>query len=839
MEELRTFWKERALIEDDYAKRLAKLAKFNLGKDEIGELRNSLDIIRLETDKQAGFHQTLATQIKTDLEAQSAAFLARQAHFKKKYQSAVEKEFKTKNTQESFVNQAREKYEADCVRINSYTAQSTLMQGKDLERISTKLERAQKTVQANEKDYANFCKALQDTVQKWEQDWKVFCDSAQDMEEERLDFMKDNMWAYANAVSTVCVADDESCEKIRVALEQFEPDKDMENFVRDYGTGNAVPDPPTFVNYANPNAVPASSSRPTSRPANFARQTTRTASRQASIPPPEEEPPAPAVNMAGVGSAGLARAVSQSRANVSRGASQINANINGNHPGPASPPVPSPYGPGPATELVIGDQAYQVDPTNDPQTTRPQTSSAGSNVGKDDDPLARQMNDLRNGSVRRNSFMQKNEPSHVRKDSALSPPAESSSTKKDYRNSAEMVVGSYPITTSRPVSPSQPTAAMMRPHQSPSGTGLSVEGVLANYPQKLPEERTHSRSNSRQSQTGGSQGGQNRNLERPVSREGFAGIGSQGRSPSPGFSPSRGTSPVPPRQGSVSRVPAPSANDPSNSVPVPATNGANRATTPNSVGIALDLSGKVAVDTLADTYAQQPHQAHQPQPVPSQPPQQYHQPPAQAQPGFNNRRMSIGNGNAMGSQQVMHLPPQQQPPYGAPPPAPYGNPPYMPPQQQPPPIGYANVPPPQHYPPPQLDYQQPQHPYAAQNQGSLTRGQSVSNGGYYPGPPQQQNQYGRPPSPQQMHNQPVPAASSNVSAAPTGQYTENGTPVLFYVKALYDYTASIEEEFDFQSGDIIAVTSTPEDGWWSGELLDEARRQHGRHVFPSNFVCLF
>jgi hypothetical protein len=59
------------------------------------------------------------------------------------------------------------------------------------------------------------------------------------------------------------------------------------------------------------------------------------------------------------------------------------------------------------------------------------------------------------------------------------------------------------------------------------------------------------------------------------------------------------------------------------------------------------------------------------------------------------------------------------------------------------------------------------------------------------------------------------------------------------VKALYDYSATIEEEFDFQAGDIIAVTATPEDGWWSGELLDEARRQPGRHVFPSNFVCLF
>ena len=95
------------------------------------------------------------------------------------------------------------------MRINSYTAQSTLMQGKDLDRINAKLERAQQTVQANEKDFANFSRALQDTVQKWEQDWKAFCDACQDMEDDRMEFMKDNMWAYANAVSTVCVADDE------------------------------------------------------------------------------------------------------------------------------------------------------------------------------------------------------------------------------------------------------------------------------------------------------------------------------------------------------------------------------------------------------------------------------------------------------------------------------------------------------------------------------------------------------------------------------------------------------------------------------------------------------
>ncbi|KZP12973.1 hypothetical protein FIBSPDRAFT_936589 [Athelia psychrophila] len=87
---------------------------------------------------------------------------------------------------------------------------------------------------------------------------------------------------------------------------------------------------------------------------------------------------------------------------------------------------------------------------------------------------------------------------------------------------------------------------------------------------------------------------------------------------------------------------------------------------------------------------------------------------------------------------------------------------------------------------------------------------------------------GRPPSPR-----------GPPSRTPTGTSTNDGRPILFYVKALYDYAATIDEEFDFQSGDVIAVTATPEDGWWSGQLLDETRRVPGREILPSNFVCLY
>jgi hypothetical protein len=133
----------------------------------------------------------------------------RQAQHRKTYQATVEKHFKTKQAQEAHVNKARKKYEQECLLINSYSAQSTLVQGKDLERISVKLERAQQTAHANKCEHANLARGLQESVGKWEQEWRQFCDSCQDLEEERMDFAKDNVWAYTNAVSIVCVSDDE------------------------------------------------------------------------------------------------------------------------------------------------------------------------------------------------------------------------------------------------------------------------------------------------------------------------------------------------------------------------------------------------------------------------------------------------------------------------------------------------------------------------------------------------------------------------------------------------------------------------------------------------------
>lgn len=220
----------RCNIEEEYASRLAKLAKAPIGGDEIGyvaslsfqawylisvhfsissELRNSLDILRVETEKQAENHLELANQIRVDLEAHTAEFHSKQVSHRRSIQAPLERKFKEKQAQESYVKKSREKYEGDLMRIEAFTQQATYMQGIDLAKVQQKLNRTKQTIQGNERDYAKFSKDLLDLLVPWEKEWKEYCDSCQDLEEERMDFMKDIIWIYVNLVSTICVHDDQ------------------------------------------------------------------------------------------------------------------------------------------------------------------------------------------------------------------------------------------------------------------------------------------------------------------------------------------------------------------------------------------------------------------------------------------------------------------------------------------------------------------------------------------------------------------------------------------------------------------------------------------------------
>ncbi len=452
--------------------------------------------------------------------------------------------------------------------------------------------------------------------------------------------------------------------------------------------------------------------------------------------------------------------------------------------------------------LKVGSNAYEVNLDRDPQA-HPGSTGAGSaiatRVGQDDDPLAQQMNQLKNaagGSVRRSGqwkpSQQQSPPggSGLRRDpnGKLSPPPGGAPPVRDYRNSAEIVVGYPPqAATSRPASPNPPTNVFMKPpsQHSAAGSTVSVQNVLADYQQSLPGEgKSISRSNSRSNSISVPPTEASSIRGRPLSSEsGRAGIGAQGRStsPQPFASVSRSASPamqpIANNRNSFGRPPTGNGPPPGHghahsgsttrggSISIPAQPAHQQRPTSPSIGIQLDPTGRVVADDMANNYRQPQHAPPQ---IPPQAP--YGAPQPQQVPGAQPQRRPSYSGPAANVSYAP--PPQQYPPGGGPmynPPPPqapsqYGAP---APVQQP---GYG-APPQQQY--GSQIYQPPPQGYAQPPGNALVQQRGV-NGGYYP-PTQQPVQQYRPPSPRA----PSPQPPAN-QPPPTGQYTDDGRGVLFY-----------------------------------------------------------
>ncbi|KAK9373592.1 uncharacterized protein V1513DRAFT_480261 [Lipomyces chichibuensis] len=248
-EEIKLFYKERIMIEEEYSRRLLALSRKALGTNELGTLRTSLDTVRGETEQMGKAHANTATQIKAELEDPLIAFAAGMRERRKIVQTTLDKLSKAKIGQQATVQKNRDRYENDCNKVNGYIAQQNMVMGRELEKNNVKLEKAQIAVTASRRDYQASVRNLAETTEKWNREWKAGCDKFQDLEEERIDFLKSNLWAYTNIMSTVCVSDDEYCENIRLSLENCEIEKDICTFVKERGTGQEIPDPPKYINF--------------------------------------------------------------------------------------------------------------------------------------------------------------------------------------------------------------------------------------------------------------------------------------------------------------------------------------------------------------------------------------------------------------------------------------------------------------------------------------------------------------------------------------------------------------------------------------------------------------
>ncbi|KAG0202739.1 Proline-serine-threonine phosphatase-interacting protein 2 [Mortierella sp. GBA30] len=223
-QEILTMFQARAALEEEYGKKLLKLSKSPLGKDELGSLRDSLDVIRYEIETTGKSHIELANKMRDQLESALAEF---------------------NNSQKDKRKLAKEKYDLECIRTKGLSAAKMNLVGKELDKVSMKMEKTELASRAAE--YQASIRQLIEINDKWAVEWRCACDKFQVLEEQRIDYLRLTLWNYANIISSSCVADDESCERIRSALELCDVNHDMQSFIEAYATGDDIPDIPAHL----------------------------------------------------------------------------------------------------------------------------------------------------------------------------------------------------------------------------------------------------------------------------------------------------------------------------------------------------------------------------------------------------------------------------------------------------------------------------------------------------------------------------------------------------------------------------------------------------------------
>ncbi|KAG0037671.1 Proline-serine-threonine phosphatase-interacting protein 2 [Podila clonocystis] len=236
-----------AALEEEYGKKLLKLSKSPLGKDELGSLRDSLDVVRYEIEATGKSHIELANKMRDQLENALAEFNNGQKDKRKLHQVSIDRTFRNKQLYLQQLVKAKEKYDAECIRTKGLSAAKMNLVGKELDKVSLKMEKTELASRAADVEYQASIRQLTEINDKWIVEWRTACDKFQLLEEQRIDYVRTCLWNYANIISSTCVADDESCERIRSSLEVCDVNQNLQSFIEASATGDETPDIPTYL----------------------------------------------------------------------------------------------------------------------------------------------------------------------------------------------------------------------------------------------------------------------------------------------------------------------------------------------------------------------------------------------------------------------------------------------------------------------------------------------------------------------------------------------------------------------------------------------------------------
>ncbi|EGD80717.1 hypothetical protein PTSG_01307 [Salpingoeca rosetta] len=232
-DDVNKFLRERAAIEETYARNLIKLAKNAAGGSETGSLRTTWDKVKEETTAMGMEHQNLAAQILSQVEKPIKDLREAQRLLRKKLEETLKKAQKDKAKRFNDNEKAKKLYESKCreaERAEEEANKSAALPQKEIDKLKAKARKAKAAA-------ANADTAYHEA--------ETCCNYFQEMEEERIDLTRRKLWILTNLVASTCVADDDRLEAMRQSLERCDVSGDIQHFISNHRVGTDRPE--TYV----------------------------------------------------------------------------------------------------------------------------------------------------------------------------------------------------------------------------------------------------------------------------------------------------------------------------------------------------------------------------------------------------------------------------------------------------------------------------------------------------------------------------------------------------------------------------------------------------------------
>ncbi|RUS86832.1 hypothetical protein EGW08_005428 [Elysia chlorotica] len=253
--EVEEYLKKRSKLESDYSKSLSNLAKIFKEQEEIGvleatliKMRSELDVMATAHTRAADFFNTQADLVEKFKKDQSVNKKGVEDTLSKAQNAKISQLNKTKQLEKAYVRRCQERDSSEASLREIYT--STTAQAKDIDKARVKASKAEEEANKADDAYKSAVLVLEDSRVNWEREMVAACNVFQKLDEERITFLRQELWRAINADSQIALDIDNSCEEVREILEKCDVVSDIDAFIQARGTGVDHPEPFQYRHYS-------------------------------------------------------------------------------------------------------------------------------------------------------------------------------------------------------------------------------------------------------------------------------------------------------------------------------------------------------------------------------------------------------------------------------------------------------------------------------------------------------------------------------------------------------------------------------------------------------------